>query len=240
MWTWIFCFACLPLFAYQAILTDIEGTTTSISFVHDILFPYAKEHVHDFVINNQYDPAVREIIDEINKMTLSSQGGIEQVIITLQLWMDEDKKVTPLKALQGIMWKEGYERGDFVGHIYQDAYEQLSLWKNEGITLFVYSSGSVPAQLLLFGHSSYGDLTSLFSGYFDTRMGGKKEMTSYAAIAKQIGFDPRDILFLSDSIEELNAAEQAGMATILLCREGNLPANLTHIAASNFKEIHPH
>lgn len=239
MWTWIFCFACLPLFAYQAILTDIEGTTTSISFVHDILFPYAKEHVYDFITNHQHDPAVREIIDEINNMTLSSQEGIEHVIITLQNWMDEDKKVTPLKALQGMMWKDGYERGDFVGHVYQDAYEQLSLWKNEGIALFVYSSGSVPAQLLLFEHSSYGDLTPLFSGYFDTRVGGKKDVSSYTAISKQINLDPKEILFLSDSVEELNAAEQAGMATLLLCREGDLPAHLIHAAVSNFKEIHP-
>jgi enolase-phosphatase E1 len=237
MWKWIcfFSFACPPLFSYQAILTDIEGTTTSISFVHDILFPYAKKHLHDFVINFQNDPFVKEIIDEVNRMT--SQGDIEQTIATLRLWMDEDRKVTPLKTLQGMMWKEGYERGDFVAHVYQDAFEQLKLWKKEGLSLYVYSSGSVPAQILLFGHTPFGDLTSLFSGYFDTKIGGKKEVSSYFAIAKQIGIDPKEVLFLSDSIEELNAAKQAEMATIFICREGKLPATLSHKAAANFHEI---
>jgi enolase-phosphatase E1 len=236
---WVISLIALPVFAYQAILTDIEGTTTSISFVHDVLFPYAKERVREFVLKNRDDVAVAQIIDEVKKMALPPQAGIDEVIATFQQWMEEDRKITPLKSLQGMMWKEGYEKGEFLGHVYPDAWEQLMLWKKEGISLYVYSSGSKPSQKLLFGHTGYGDLTSLFSGYFDTKMGGKKEASSYRAIAKQLGLEPQEILFLSDSLDELNAARSAGMGTILLCREGSLPMNPPHPAVSTFNEIDP-
>ena len=225
-------------FAYQAILTDIEGTTTSIAFVRDVLFPYAKEHVSDYVEMNQSDPALCRIIEEVKEMALPPDATLSEVVGTLRLWMDEDRKITPLKSLQGMMWKDGYERGQFLGHVYQDASDQLAQWKKEGLSLYVYSSGSVPAQKLLFAHSNCGDLTPLFSGYFDTKVGGKKEVLSYLAIANELGLDPKDVLFLSDTLEELNAARATGMGTVLLCREGAPPADSHHAAVQNFHQIH--
>jgi len=152
--------------------------------------------------------------------------------------MNQDKKITPLKTLQGMMWKTGYDQGDFQGHVYEDAFQELKHWEEQGLALYVYSSGSVPAQKLLFSHSTYGDLTPLFSGYFDTKVGGKKESDSYRKIAEQLELAPEKILFLSDTIEELDAAQEAGMQTILILREGTTaPVNCPHSSAPNFLHI---
>ena len=221
----------------DAILTDIEGTTTSISFVHDTLFPYAKEHVGDYLIMNQNEPHVSQLIQEIAQIGGVSSTDLPQVTQTLLTWMEQDKKITPLKTLQGMMWKTGYEQGHFQGHVYLDAFEQLQRWHEQGLALYVYSSGSVAAQKLLFSHSTYGDLTPLFSGYFDTIVGGKKESRSYKNIAEQLHLAPEKILFLSDVVEELNAAAEAGMQTLLIVRDKTmLPNNCPHPSAENFYE----
>ena len=148
----------------QAILTDIEGTTTSLSFVKDVLFPYAYEHMQRFVVENRTNPAVAKLIDdvryEVNNPVLSLSGAIEQ----LKQWIRDDKKITPLKAIQGLMWQQGYANGDFTGHVYPDAVAGLQAWHAQGLQLYVYSSGSVQAQQLLFGYSDAGDLTRFFSG----------------------------------------------------------------------------
>jgi len=223
----------------QAILTDIEGTTTSISFVQDILFAYAKTHVRSYVIDNQSNPEVTQIIQEVKKITEMPNADLEQTISTLLLWMEQDKKITPLKTLQGMMWKEGYEQAAFQGHVYKDAYQALNRWHHEGIQLYVYSSGSVSAQKLLFSHALHGDMTPLFSGYFDTKVGGKRESISYRMIASEIGLSPEKILFLSDTIEELNAAREVGMQTRLLLREGSaMPTGCSHKSATTFDEIY--
>ena len=133
------------------------------------------------------------------------------------------RKETPLKALQGMLWEQGYQQGAFRGHIYDDAAEYLQRWHDRGLRLFVYSSGSVKAQKLIFGFSEAGDLTPFFSGYFDTRIGGKKESTSYSNIIDELGVEPRTVLFLSDVEAELKAAEEAGLRTVWLVREGDLP-----------------
>lgn len=240
MLKWMFSLVCLNAFAYQAVLTDIEGTTSSISFVHEVLFPYAKQQVQAYLEANLNDPAVSQIVNDVKGIAGTPDADLNQVIATLRLWMDQDKKITPLKALQGMMWKEGYEKGDFQGHVYEDAYRQLTQWKADDLQLYVYSSGSVQAQKLIFAHTAFGDLTPLFSGYFDTKVGGKKESSSYQTIAKQIGFAPQDVLFLSDSLDELNAAAAAGMATILLCREGTTAtADCPHSYVTSFNEIQP-
>lgn len=158
----------------KAILTDIEGTTSSLSFVKDVLFPYSRERMADFVRRHGQEPAVRLLLDEVARLAGVNHTDDNRITEQLVRWIDEDQKITPLKALQGMIWEEGYRRGDFKGHVYEDAVRNLRRWQERGIRLYVYSSGSVQAQKLLFGHTGYGDLTPLFSGYFDTAVGGKE------------------------------------------------------------------
>jgi enolase-phosphatase E1 len=219
-----------------AILTDIEGTTTSVSFVFDVLFPYAREHLAGFVRAHAAEPAVREQLDAVSAETgreLTLDEAIEQLIG----WIDADRKVTPLKALQGMIWAAGYRDGGFTGHLYPDAAAKLRAWHDAGIDLYVYSSGSVQAQQLLFGHSDAGDLTALFKGWFDTRVGGKREADSYRAIAAQIGRPAAEILFLSDIVEELDAASEAGMRTCRLVRDGEPAATARHPEVADFDAV---
>lgn len=204
----------------KAILTDIEGTTSSISFVHDVLFPYARERMAVFVRGRAGEPKVAEQIDAVRReagKALDLDGVIQQLIA----WIDADRKITPLKALQGMIWEAGFRGGDFTGHVYEDAVRNLKGWHARGIPLYVFSSGSVQAQQLLFGHSDAGDLTPLFSGFYDTRIGAKREPAAYTAIAEDIGLPPGDILFLSDIQGELEAARAAGMQTLWLVRDGD-------------------
>lgn len=201
----------------RAILTDIEGTTSSISFVKDVLFPYARRALPEFVEARGNEPEVRRWLDAV----AAEQGGLcddRMVVEVLQGWIDEDRKHTALKALQGMVWKDGYRNADFTAHVYPDAARALREWHDAGLPLYVYSSGSVPAQRLFFGHSDAGDLTGLISGWFDTEIGGKRDAASYRRIAEAIGAAPGDVLFLSDIVEELDAAREAGMQTVLLDR----------------------
>ena len=179
----------------RAILTDIEGTTSSLSFVHDTLFPYARARLPDYVAQHG--------------------GDLAQLLA----WMDADAKVTELKDVQGRIWAEGYAAGELRGHVYSDAVKGLRRWHAAGLALYVFSSGSVAAQKLIFGHSVAGDLTPLFSGYFDTTTGPKREAASYAKIADLIRTPSGDILFLSDTPEEVTAARTAGMQALLIDRE---------------------
>lgn len=244
MWKYLVLLWSLSAYAQgpvEAILTDIEGTTTSISFVHDVLFLYAKEHVQEYLLAHQQELAVAQIVAEVKEISKTPEANLGQVAKTLLEWMEQDKKLTPLKTLQGMMWKEGYFRGDFQGHVYEDAFEKLGAWNKQGLALYVYSSGSVPAQKLLFSHSTYGDLTPLFSGYFDTKVGGKKECASYCEIVKQLGLAADKILFLSDVIEELDAAREAGMQTILVAREGeSVPSAHPYESVTSFSQISLH
>lgn len=223
----------------RAILTDIEGTTSSIAFVKDVLFPYARDHIAEFIRNHNKDADIRSLLDEVC-IEIGKTLDDEQLIDQLVRWIDEDRKITPLKTLQGMLWQEGYRDGEITGHIYEDAVEKLKEWKNRQFKLYVYSSGSVAAQKLLFGFSSYGDLTSLFSGYFDTRIGSKREPASYGSIAEATGLPAGDILFLSDSVEELDAARSAGMLTMQLVRpeDGTQPVD-RHPGSKSFADIDP-
>jgi len=201
----------------RAILTDIEGTTSSISFVKDVLFPYARRALPRFVATRGKEPAVRKWLDAV----ATENGGMcqdEMIVEVLQGWIDEDRKHTALKALQGMIWADGYRSVDFTAHIYPDAAKSLRDWHDAGLPLYVYSSGSVPAQRLFFGHSDAGDLTTLFSGWYDTEMGGKREAQSYRNIVESIGIPAGEILFLSDVVEELDAAREAGLQTVLIDR----------------------
>ncbi len=220
----------------KVIVTDIEGTTSAIDFVHDVLFPYARKHLPDFVREHQSDPTVTPTLDSVRQEAGEADADSERVIEILLQWIDADRKVTALKALQGLVWKHGYENGDFTGHMYEDAVSGLRSWAAAGIDLYVYSSGSVGAQKLLFGHSDAGDLTPLFSGYFDTNIGHKREAGSYRNIAQDIGVSATEILFLSDVAEELDAAAEAGMQTFQLVRDDQVVVG-RHRIAHDFDEV---
>lgn len=220
----------------KAIVTDIEGTTSSISFVHEVLFPYARERMAGFLRAHGEEPQVAAQIDAVRDEA-GSELGLDGVIGQLIAWIDADRKITPLKALQGMIWEAGFRNGDFAGHVYEDAVRHLKGWHAQGIPLYVFSSGSVQAQRLLFGHSDAGDLTPLFSGFYDTRIGAKREASAYTAIAADIGLPPADILFLSDIEGELDAARDAGMQTLWLVRDGAPDAATGHRQVSDFDAI---
>ncbi len=218
------------------ILTDIEGTTSSISFVKDVLFPYARRALPGFVAAHRDDPDVRRWLDVV----ATEHGAMcddAMIVETLQGWIDADRKHTALKALQGMIWSAGYRDADFTAHIYPDAAEALPRWHAAGETLAVYSSGSVPAQKLFFGHSDAGDLTGLFSAWFDTEIGGKREAGSYARIADALDAAPAEILFLSDVVAELDAAREAGLRTVLVDRREDYPAPRDADAANGHPRV---
>lgn len=220
----------------KAILTDIEGTTSSLSFVKDVLFPYARERMAEFVRQHAQEAAVRKELEEARRLSGKNLNESE-VVDQLIRWIDEDKKITPLKSLQGMIWEDGYKKGAFKGHMYEDAVRHLKRWQQAGIRLYVFSSGSVHAQKLLFAHTESGDLTPLFSGYFDTTVGNKREAGSYRKIADIIGAPPGDVLFLSDIREELDAARAAGMQVTWLVRDGATDPGATHRQVRSFDEI---
>ncbi|WP_417567942.1 acireductone synthase [Marinobacter sp.] len=221
----------------RVVLTDIEGTTSSISFVHDVLFPYASEHMPDFVrAQCQDNPAVAEQLDAVAEQSDVAREDVDGLIEVLAGWIREDRKETSLKTLQGMVWEQGYQQGELKGHIYADAADYLQRWHDRGLRLFVYSSGSVKAQKLIFGFTTEGDFTPFFSGYFDTRIGGKKEPASYRNILTELGVEACTVLFLSDVEAELEAAEEAGMKTAWLVREGDLPET-ERFVARNFAEV---
>lgn len=213
----------------RAVVTDIEGTTSAIAFVKETLFPFAEAALDGFLDTHAADPSVAAILAEV-------PGPDRRA--TLRGWMAEDAKVTPLKSLQGLIWRAGFEDGRLRGHLWPDVAACLRAWAAGGLALAVYSSGSVEAQRLLFRHSAAGNLEGLFRGFFDTRVGAKREASSYAAIASALAQPPGDILFLSDVAEELDAAASAGFATCQLVRaeDGTRPSG-RHAEAPDFPAV---
>jgi enolase-phosphatase E1 len=206
----------------RAILTDIEGTTSSISFVKDVLFPYARAALPEFVYVHGNEPEVRRWLDA----AAVDAGNVcrdDILVEVLQGWIDEDRKHPALKALQGMIWADGYSQSEYAAHVYPDAVAALKTWYQQGHPLYVYSSGSVEAQKLLFGHSTAGNLQNLFSGFFDTAVGGKREVQSYRNVLKALNREGTEVVFLSDVVEELDAAREAGIETILLDRRDDYP-----------------
>lgn len=220
----------------KAIVTDIEGTTSSVSFVLDVLFPYARERMERFVVAHANEPAVAAELDAVRRETGKPDATVHEVAETLIRWIDEDRKVTPLKSLQGMIWAEGYGNAELEGHVYDDVPECLKKWKERGLVLAVYSSGSIAAQKLIFGHTKFGDLTPAFSGYFDTTTGGKREQASYAKISEALKLPPSTVLFLSDIQQELDAARAAGLQTCGLER-GARGVLTGHPVVTSFDQI---
>jgi len=219
----------------DAVVMDIEGTTTSIDFVTSVLYPYARERLPNFVRQHRGESDVAEIMDEAR-----DAGGVwndEAVLVRMCHWMERDQKVTPLKTLQGLIWEEGYRGGELISHVYPDVAPALRAWHAQGIRLYIYSSGSAHAQRLIYGHTVAGDLTPLLSGYFDTHIGPKREVGAYRRIAEAIGAPPQRILFLSDVREELDAARDAGWQTIGVVREGLPGLAAAHRRVTRFDQI---
>lgn len=225
------------------ILTDIEGTTTAIDFVHKILFPYAAKHLASFLqqpqpqdIQTTIEAALTQVKETILAETTDTETSLERCLKHLERWIETDRKHPALKTIQGMIWRIGYENGDFKGHIYDDVLPALTHWREQGIQLGIYSSGSVAAQKLLFGNLPEGNITPLFAHNFDTKVGHKQDVTSYQNIAKQLTINPENILFLSDVEAELHAANQALMQTIQLVRENTIPSKQFRTVA-DFSEI---
>ncbi|HET8899235.1 MAG TPA: acireductone synthase [Rhodanobacteraceae bacterium] len=224
----------------RAIVTDIEGTTSSIDFVKEVLFPFARERLPAYIETHADRPEVQHWLSEAAREAGYIEASRQEVIELLLGWIDADKKATPLKALQGMIWQDGYENGDYRAHVYPEVAARLRQWRADGLRLYVYSSGSVAAQKLFFRYSEAGDLTPLFAGYFDTETGPKREADSYTRIAAAIGEAPAHILFLSDIVAELDAARAAGFGTVQLCRPPDHCADTAsngHPRVENFDAI---
>jgi enolase-phosphatase E1 len=201
----------------RALLLDVEGTTTSIAFVKDVLFPYSRARLGDFLREHAGDPEVRAQLDRLRAQ--AGVDGIEAALATLLRYIDEDRKDPVLKDLQGRIWREGYRTGAFVAHLYPDVAPALRRFKQAGLLLYVFSSGSIEAQKLLFLHTEAGDVSELFSGFFDTSSGKKTDADSYRTIAASIGLPAAEIAFLSDVVAELDAAREAGLVTLWVDRD---------------------
>jgi len=224
------------------VLLDIEGTTTAISFVYDVLFPYAAKRLPTFIAERWSDAAVATACQAVLADATAAERtlpDVQAVIAVIQRQMAGDIKATGLKALQGLVWREGYESGQVQGHVYADVPAQFTAWKSAGRHVAIYSSGSVLAQQLLFRHSVAGDLTPLLIGHYDTAIGPKREAASYLAIAQKWGLAPQDIVFGTDQPAEAAAAVAAGMHAVVLMRPGNpaLPANLPFEVHADFNSI---
>ncbi len=212
-----------------ALLLDIEGTVSPVPFVHDVMFPYARQHVDRFLTANWDEAEVDEAIERMaadagfagaaawfaNQSADDAMAKRELVVRQVHQWIDRDAKLTGLKSLQGMVWRDGFESGQLVAGLFPDVLKKLNEWQRLGLPLYIYSSGSVAAQKLFFGHTHDGDLLALFSGFFDTTAGGKLDSASYRKIADQIGFEPGSICFISDVVGELDAARDAGLQTLL-------------------------
>ena len=222
----------------KAIVTDIEGTTSSISFVKEVLFPYAANAFPRFLAEHWDEADVQQLIAAAAAESGQPLTSPDSANALFQEWIAADRKVTPLKALQGKIWQAGYENGDYTAHLYPDTAANLNLWKKQNLDLYVYSSGSIAAQKLFFGYSDAGDLTPLFSGYFDTTSGHKQDVQSYRNIQAAIGLPANQLLFLSDVEAELDAAAEAGFHTCRLDREGSQGAS-RHPVVNRFDEIDP-
>lgn len=227
----------------QAVLTDIEGTLGPVAFVREVLFPYAAAALPAFIRDQASDPQVAPLLAEAARLGGVPPSDLAQVTRCLLDWISADAKVTPLKVLQGLVWDQGYRAGHFRAPVYPDALDRLRTWRDAGVPVYVYSSGSIRAQDLYFGHSTAGDLRLLFSGFFDTTSGPKTDPGSYPSICAAIGVTPDHVLFLSDLSAELDAAAAAGLPTTWLVRPGDCLADAEqlrlsrHPIARRFDEI---
>jgi enolase-phosphatase E1 len=239
----------------STILLDIEGTTTPIEFVYEVLFPFAHQHVKEFIQQHRESADVRADIAALRVEYLadiesgdelpswredSDESWLESVTAYVQWQMKQDRKSTALKSLQGKIWEAGYLSGRLLSQVYPDVPPAFARWRKQEKKIYIYSSGSILAQKLLFAHTTYGDLSSYINGYFDTTTGAKRVSASYQSIAEKIALPAGDVLFLSDVTAELDAARSAGMQTRLCVRAGNAEVESTmHPAVHTFDVVFP-
>ena len=218
----------------RAVLLDVEGTTTPLSFVKDVLFPYARERVGSLVLRDS-DPDLAELRREYESDPTPGKPpweGQDGPGAYLQFLMEADRKSTGLKALQGRIWEEGYRRGELRGEVFEDVRGALERWALQGRRAAIYSSGSVLAQELLFSSTPLGDLRPFIRAYFDTRVGPKTAEESYLKIAAALALPPKEVLFISDAPSELEAAQKAGMEVLLCERSGSGTKSTFPVVAS--------
>lgn len=239
----------------QAILLDIEGTTTPLAFVYDVLFPYAARELNIFIRRHFHDSEIRRFLESLRQQRAldaslgltppawndnSEEAEIKSLAEYGRWLMKQDRKDPSLKSLQGLVWQEGYAAGELRGQVYADVPKALQRWHEQGKGSYIYSSGSVLAQKLLFQSTEHGDLTDMLDGFFDTEVGAKSDSKSYRTISAQIRCEPGQVLFISDATRELEAAEAAGMHTALAVRPGNrTPESARFTVIRRFDEIFP-
>ena len=237
----------------SCLLLDIEGTTSSIEFVYNTLFPFASAHVETFLHQHSADPEIKRLVSELRveqaadaakdpQLDVWMRGTAEEEIATAAKYVRHlialDRKTTPLKTLEGKIWEEGFRSGELHGDVYDDVPRAFERWSAEGKRIAIFSSGSKQAQRLLFGHSKAGELTKHIAAHFDTTTGPKRERASYTAIATTLGIDAAGILFVSDVEAELDAAREAGMRTAWMLRPGTpRPEAAKHATIESFDEL---
>ena len=240
----------LPQLIARGILLDIEGTTSSISFVHDVMFPFVRERLNEFLETNFARTDVAEACEQIardagkSSVAVWSQtaGKVSQQVVIEEVHrlMDGDVKATGLKALQGLIWADGFHEGKLRAHVYPEVIDQIKRWRQSGLDVRIYSSGSIAAQKLFFGHiDGLGNCLDLFSGHYDTTIGSKREAASYQRVADDWGLPPQEIIFISDVAGELQAATEAGLQAIASVRPGNAPLDqqLPHLRVTSFDQL---
>jgi enolase-phosphatase E1 len=238
----------LPKHSIDAVLLDVEGTTTPASFVHDTLFPYARSRIRDFVLKERAEPelpALRSEYDADSSQEKPPWRGDSGAALRrsaaafLEFLMSHDRKSPALKTIQGKIWKEGYEEGALRGEVYSDVAPALRRWQSQGRIAAIFSSGSVLAQKLLFATTAAGDLRPWLAAYFDTNAGAKTEPESYGRIARALPLEPSSVLFVSDTPSELRAARQAGMEVVLCARAGDPPGPIECPIVTTFDSLFP-
>jgi enolase-phosphatase E1 len=219
----------------RAVLTDLEGAAVPMAFLTETLTPLARERLGSYITQHASDPDVEDALEETGRLLGGFDLKLEEAEALLLRWMKQDRKATPLKTIQGLIWRDVYETGAIKGELYPDVADCLRSWASAGLRLFVYSSNSELAQRLLLRHTSFGDLTSLFENFFDTSIGPKIEPASYRAICERLALPAGSVLVLSDNEEELDAAQSAGLATIRIVREGR--ADSRHPVCLDFPSL---
>ena len=218
----------------RAILLDIEGTTTPIAFVHEVLFPYARNHAKEFLSSNADADDITRLREEHAVDVSNGEQPPTEMAAYVEWLITRDRKSTGLKSLQGKIWRQGYVDGTLKSQVYADVAPAFARWRARGLSINIFSSGSVLAQQLLFAHTNAGDLTKFIDQYFDTNVGKKADAASYRRIADALHLHSSEIMFISDVVSELDAAHEAGMQVLLSIRPGNPP----QVGAEQYRAIH--
>ena len=225
----------------RAILLDIEGTTTPIAFVHEVLFSYARDHVKEYLANNPDAEDIARLREEHAADISKGEQPPAELAAYVEWLIARDRKSTGLKSLQGKIWRQGYLDGSLKSQVYADVAPAFARWRVRGLSINIFSSGSILAQQLLFAHTNAGDLTKFIDQYFDTNVGKKAEAVSYRRIAEALSVRAEEVLFISDVVPELDAANEAGMQTLLSIRPRNPPQEGAerYRAIYSFDELEP-